>query len=257
MTFGTHLELFTELRNNCSEDRRNELITFLVNKYNPLIHRVAWLCTSLSHSHAYNAALKGFMDCIEKFDASMGVDFAYRARLYMRSELQKEYRDDRIIHIPHNRIRDYEKAVRDNLFIKSDDELTVEERALVESLSDILPLIHCSDLESPIGDDGQTIGDLQEQNTFENPDEAYYMGQLKGALERILNLLPEDEKLALIHFNGLFNEEVKTAREVGTIIGRSHQGAINARIRGELKLKELCLDTIADVENVFNLGSFK
>lgn len=257
MTYGTHLEMFTKHKSNCSEIEKNRIVSFLFKKYSALIHRTAWRCTSLSHDQAYGAAVKGFMEGINNFDPTMGVDFAYRVSQYMRSAIQKEYRDERTIHIPHNRLREYEQAFRKNVFSKPEDELTQSEKDLIESLADILPILQCPNLETPIGDDGQTLGDLKEQGTFTNPDEDYYMKQVNESLKRLLNLLPEDEKLALIHFNGLFGEEGKNAREVGSIIGRSHQGAINARIRGEKNLRELCLENIEDVGNAFDLGVFQ
>lgn len=249
MSFGTHADLFIEIENGCSERRKEKIVQALYEMYTPLIHNVAWGYPTLTHNDAFCAALSGFMDCIDNFDYHLGVDFAYRAKLFMRSACQKAYRDNRVIHIPHNRQHEYELAVRANIFNKPQDELNQDERKMIEDLADVLPILQCSNLDAPLDEGGHTLGDTKSQETFNTPDHDYYLGQVNASLERMMDKLPLDERLALIYFNGLFGEETKTARDVGAIIGKSHQGAINTRIRAESKLRELLLEEENVVES--------
>jgi RNA polymerase sigma factor (sigma-70 family) len=242
MSFGTHADLFIEIENGCTERRKEEIVHYLYKKYTPLIHNVAWGYSTLTHNDAFCAALSGFMDSIDKFEYIKDVDFAFYSMKYMRSACQKAYRDNRVIHIPHNRQHEYELAVRANLFNKPQDELNEDERKMLEDLADVIPILQCANLDAPLDEGGKTLGDVKAQNTFNSPDHDYYLGQVNSSLERLMGKLPIDERLALIYFNGLFGEEEKTAREIGSIIGKSHQGAINTRIRAESKLKELLLE---------------
>lgn len=259
---GCHEEIFIELGSDCSAVRRDSLIAFLVNQYTPLINKTASEYPSLDHGTAKSAALKGFMDGIKNYDYTMGADFAYIAKKYMKSECQKEYRNDRAIHIPHHVIDKIEKVVKRGLLDKSNGELSEEEMALLNEVEDVIPTMNCAPLDSPIkgfqvGAEASTLADTFSQETFEAPDRGYYLNEVENSLKRLLNQLPSDEKLALIHFKGLFGEEEKTAREVGLIIGMSHQGAINKVKRAEVRLKELMLDTEEDLFDTYSFEGIK
>ena len=258
MGFSCHAEIFIELNSICSSSRREHLITNLFNQYDPLIHKVAWEYPTLEHNLAYSAALKGFMDAIGKYDYSIGVDFAYIAKKYMKSSCQKEYRDNRDIHIPHNVMAQYEIAIKKGLLDKSVNEMSQEELALYKEIEDIIPLEDCVDLDAPVHDTAiYSIGEKVAQNTFDAPDHGYYLSEVENSLKRILEKLPSDEKAALIHFKGLFGEEEKTARKVGDLIGKSHQGAINTLKRAENRLKELVLETEEDIIDTYTLEGIK
>ena len=255
---GCHEGVFIELGTDCSVVRRDALITTLVKQYTPLINKTASEYPSLDHGTAKSACMKGFMDAIEKYDYTMGADFAYIAKQYMKSECQKEYRNDRAIHIPHNVIEKIEKVVKRGLLDKSKDELKEEELVLLNDIEDVIPTMNCTPLDSSIkgfqvGAEASTL-DTFSQETFEAPDHGYYLNEFENSLKRLLDQLPSDEKMALIHFKGLFGEEEKTARGVGLIIGMSHQGAINKVKRAEVRLKELILDTQEDLMDNFPIG---
>jgi RNA polymerase sigma factor (sigma-70 family) len=257
---GRHEELFIELNSGCVDSRRDVLIASLVKQYTPLIYKTAREYPSLDLNLAKSAALKGFMDSIEKYDYTLGADFAYLAKKYMKSACQKEYRDDRAIHIPHNVIEQIEKVSKKGIFNKDRSELTEEELALLTEVEGVIPVLSCGDLDTPINGsqgDGVFIGDTVSQETFTAPDRGYYLNEVETSLKRLLDQLPTDEKLALIHFNGLFGEEEKTAREVGVIIGMSHQGAINKVRRAEIRLRELALDTEEDLIDTYSLDGIK
>lgn len=258
---GCHEEVFSQLRSNCSDNCREALIASLVKQYTPLIHKTAREYPTLDHATAKSACMKGFMDAVEKYETD-GADFAYVAKLYMKSECQKEYRNDRAIHIPHNVIDKIEKVTRKGLLEKSKDELSEEEIALLNEVEDVIPTMNCAPLDSPIkgfqvGAESSTLADTFSQETFEAPDRGYYLNQVENSLRNLLNQMPSDEQLALIHFRGLFGEEEKTAREVGAIIGMSHQGAINKFKRAEIRLRELVLDTQEDLFDTYSLGGIK
>jgi len=259
---GCHEEIFIELGWVVNPHRRNMLISVLVNQYTPLINKTASEYPTLDHATAKSACMKGFMDAIEKYNHTSGTDFAYIAKLYMKSECQKEYRNDRAIHIPHNVIEKIEKCTRDGLLNKASDELSEEETALLNEVESVIPTMNCAPLDSPIkgfqvGAEASTLADTFSQETFEAPDRGYYLSEVENSLKRLLNQLPSDEQLALIHFNGLFGEEEKTAREVGLIIGMSHQGAINKVNRAKIRLKELLLDTEEDLFDTYSFEGIK
>ena len=260
MSYGCHEEVFIELEAGCSDRRRDQLIGSLVKQYIPLMHKVAREYPSLEHNTAYSAAVKGFLDSIPKYDYTLGVDFAYFSKKYMKSACQKEYRDDRAIHIPHHIIAQIEDANKRDIFNKDRNDLTEDELVILNELESVIAVLSCSDLDTHINGsqgDGVFIGDKVKQVTFDAPDHSYYLGEVEGSLKRMLDQLPSDEMTALIHFRGLFGEEEKTTREVGAMIGMSHQGAINKMKRAEVRLRELMLDTEEDLIDTYSLDGIK
>lgn len=254
MSFGCHEDLFKIIEAGCTLRKRDRLFNSLVVEYNQKIHKVANNYKTLSHNDAYSACLKGMYDAFLEYDYRLGVHFLYFATGYMRSECQKAYRDAKVIHIPHNQLVKLEQINKKNLLEKEDR--TEEEESLIASVEDILSVLSCSSLDQPINpgsESPKTISDTFSQETFLNGHDALFQSDLCVTLKKYLAKIPKDERNALIHFNGLFKHPEKDCREVGTILGCSHEGARNKRNRAIAKLKELFLEGEADLVDAYGL----
>lgn len=254
--FGCHVELFSEVKRGCTQKRRDVLFASLVNQYDRKIKKTAMGYPTLDFKVAVASCQVGFYKAFMKYDHTKGVHFMFFATDYMRSECQKEYRNNRTIHVPHNHQVMLESLKRERVFEKDESELTTEQREQLAELADVLPVMSISSIDTaPGGEDGkdQTPCNVA-QSTFNSPHEEMYALQLHVTIRRYVSKLPANDRKALIHLEGLFGNKPLTLREAGEKLGMSHQTASNARDRAVKALREHLLSEVPDLAESFGLA---
>lgn len=253
MTFSTHSDLFEELRNGCGQVRKNQIITFLYHQYLPLARRVSLTYRSLDFDSAMSCCRVGLLNAVEKYDYTTGVHFAYVAKYYMRSQCQKEYRNNRTIHIPANVMDILERMIREDVFSKDTEELTSQQLADREEYGELFMNVYCIFREEDKGTGNQkefvNTFDTVKQGTFESSESLTYMKELNKTLERLINRLPDIDRTVVIHSIGFNNAEELGIRDIGKIIGKSHQTVANRYAKALGTLRELMLE---EEENLFD-----
>lgn len=252
MTYSTHADLFEEIKQGCGQVRKNQITTFLYEKYLRLACSTARrYYNSLTFDEAMSSCQMGLLKAIEKYDYTTGVDFAYFAQYYMRSECQKEYRNNRTIHIPANIISVIEKLKKAGVFTKDLNELTPIELSARNEYQEVYLLMTPQSNEIVIEEDeiGSVIDSI-EQDCFEAPDDSTYMVELNKTLERLIDRLPETERTLIIHTIGFNGADTLGCRELGKLIGKSYQTAINRYNKALSMLKDLMLEEKDIFDNI-------
>lgn len=254
--FGCHAELFSEVKRGCTQKRRDILFASLVAQYDRKIKKTAMAYPTLDFKVAVASCQVGFYKAFLRYDHTKGVHFMFFATDYMRSECQKEYRNNRTIHVPHNHQVVLESLKRDRVFEKDESELTTEQREQLVELTDVLPVMSTSSINATQeGSEGKTSGcDNIPQSTFNSPHEEMYSIQFHVMVKKYIMKLPANDRKALIHLEGLFGNKPLTMREAGAKIGKSHQGASDARDRAIKALREHLLSEVPDLVESFGLG---
>lgn len=258
MAFSTHSDLFEELGNGCGLVRKNQIITFLYTQYLPLARRVSYMYKSLGFDLAMSCCRVGLLNAVEKYDLTFGVDFAYFAKYHMRSVCQKEMRNNRNIHIPANIIAILEKLIREGVFYKDSEELTPQQLADREEYGEMYRNVYYTLSEENTGSEDNegtySAFDSVEQGTFESSDSLTYMKELNSTLERLINRLPDIERTVVIHSIGFNNADELGIRDIGKIIGKSHQTVVNRYAKALGMLRELMLEEEEDLFDNIEMG---
>lgn len=254
--YGCHAELFKELGAGCTSRRKDHIVRWLLAKYDQKIRKTASNYRSLEFSMALTCCKTGFYHAILKYDHTIGTHFLHFATGYMRSECQKEYRNNRTIHIPHNLLVMIEKLNRTNAFQRPYEDLAEWERKGMEDVKDGHEMLNTASIDVPSNPDnteGGCIGDNVPQSTFLSADEAIRIKELTQAVHSYVIDLDEQERNTMIHLYGLGRHEEKSMREVAKIIGRSHQTVLNSREKALKQLKNAFISNQADLVDGFGV----
>lgn len=202
-------------------------------QYKDLMYKVARRYVTLEFTEALTVCKLGFCQGMTKYandkmyDKVGGIHLCAHLELYMRSACQKAYRDNRNIAVPHNQQIMLERANKAKIFER--DDLTEEEKELKETLErDVIPFMAQPSLDAKLkGEDDATIAEVTPDNNQVSAIAKVITVERVDMLKMAISLLPERQRLSLIHYRGLFGEDEKTLREIGEMLGVSHQMADN------------------------------
>ncbi len=221
--YGTHREEFRAVfdREDGKKYKKDwlALLTKLLKQYTPLIKKVQ-SHYSIDKNDSYSACLDGFYQALlryvkEKLYEKPNYHLARHLNYYMRSACQKEYMNDRVIHIPHNQLND--------LKLLKKDSLTSDELDIVKDLSiHVLPILTNASLDSIISDDGDTISEIVPDKSIDELKEEEFYNERTRMLVRCVNKLNKIEKTAVVLNLGLFGYDKTPLREIADKIGYSH-----------------------------------
>lgn len=202
----------------------------MLNQYKPLIQSVQAKYFTLDKDDSYSACIEGYYTAMlryvdERLYMRENYHLARHLNYYMRSACQKEARNDRTIHIPHNKLIDLKKAQEDKLFERDIADLSDSELELRHDLeTTVIPAIMSPSMDTPIGED-TTIADVIPTKADSEIVEDESASERMKMLVRNLNRLNNVEKVAVIMNLGLCGFEESSLREIGAKIGCSHTKA--------------------------------
>lgn len=240
--YGCHEDIFSEIERGCSSKRLNYFTQFLLKKYDRKIRKTAYTYRTLEFEYAYACCRTGMYHAMQKYEYRKGIHFIHFATGYMRSECQKEYRNERAIHIPHQLLHMWEKLQRLGTLNRSPDTYSDwEKNALVET-ADIISVLRTTAIDAPTNDGEMGIGDITPQETFKSVLQILHDIELAKSVQSFVAELRPIERETIIHIFGLHNKEELGLREIAPLVNRSHAGVANARDRALKHLKESLLD---------------
>jgi RNA polymerase sigma factor for flagellar operon FliA len=218
------LDLWQAYRRSRDPGLRDQLI----EKYLPVVKYVAARIAGRLPSHLllddlYSAGLLGFLDAIEDYDPTRGVEFAVYANPRIRGAIFDELR--RLDCVPRRvrrKIREAERVIA-TLTQRLDRDPTDEEIALDlgMSLEDYHRLlaegVTLLSLDAPSSRHatGPSPLDTLEDPTWPNPLRALEAGERSRLLGSLIDRLPNRERTAL----ALYYCEELTMQEVGKVMG--------------------------------------
>lgn len=253
----THREEFREVFNVRKTLKAwDDLQTAMLEQYKDLIYKVARRYVTLEYIEAVTVCKLGFCQGMKvyannkMYEKVGGIHLCAHLEMYMRSACQKAYRDNRNIAIPHNQQYALEKANKAKLFEKDIKDLTQEEIDLKHTLErDVIPFMAQPSLDTKCSNEGDaTIGEVTPDNNAVNAYHNALNNERTNMLKDAIDKLPHNQRISLIHCKGLFGEEEKTYRDVGLMLGVSHQMVANYLEKAVAFLDEFVLDNVL-IEN--------
>jgi len=225
----------------------------LLLHYLPLVKHVVGRMTisvphSISHEDLVSAGIMGLIASIDRFDPAVGVKFETYVVPRIRGAVLDELRAlDWVPRSVRAKAKRLEKAIAvvENQLGRNatDEEIAQEMNMDLEELESLIAEVSFNSIlsldqeYSDGGDHSTTLYDLVENVRSEDPEKMLEAEELKQILVRIINGLPEREKLVI----ALYYYEELTLKEIGMVLDISesrvsqiHTKAI-ARIRAKLK----------------------
>ena len=151
-----------------------------------------------------------------------------------------------------------EKLIREGVFYKDSEELTTQQLADREEYGEMYRNVYYTRSEENTGSEDNegtySVFDAVEQGTFESSDSLTYMKELNSTLERLINRLPDIERTVVIHSIGFNNADELGIRDIGKIIGKSHQTVVNRYAKALGMLRELMLEEEEDLFDNIEMG---
>lgn len=229
----------------------NELKDKLILNYSPLVKYVAGRVSASLPSNIEIADLTaygmfGLIDAVEKFDPKRQVKFETYAISRIKGAIVDELRAiDWVPRSIRQAGRDLEQSYQ-SLQLKlrrapSDDEVAEHMGVSVDKLYDIYNKLSSSSMmaleevkafDGP-SDDRMSLIDMLEDQKVDDPQEAFENKELKDALSKAIQKLPEREKIivTLYYYEGL------TLKEIGEILGITESRVSQLRTKATVYLK--------------------
>jgi RNA polymerase primary sigma factor len=166
----------------------------------------------------------GLMKAVEKFEYRRGYKFSTYATWWIRQAITRAIADQaRTIRIPVHMIDIINKLTRAQKRLLQDfgrepttEELADEMQFPVERVRAILKMAQQPiSLQTPVGEDTATFGDLIEDKSSESPSDVTGFGLLKDKLSNVLAGLNERERQVLELRFGMGDGNPRTLEEVG------------------------------------------
>lgn len=189
----------------------------------------------------------GLMRAVDKFKYQRGYKFSTYATPVIRGAILDAIADQaRTIHIPTSMMRTINKLSRVSRFLVQElgREPTPEEIASkmdmpVEKIRRVFKIAQQPiSLETPIGEDGDSLGDCIEDRGATSPVTATAYRQLQEKIKEVLSTLTErEEKVLRLHFGIGGNGFPRTLEEVGTIFNVTRERVRQIEIKALKRLR--------------------
>jgi len=197
----------------------------------------------------------GLMQAVRKFDHRRGYKFSTYAIPWIWQAINRGVNEQsRVIHLPGYLIDDLTKLTRERNSLAqklgrqpTENELAAEVELPPEKVEALVNLSSGGpvSLETPLGEDGNLLGDLIADEDIVQPDEQAATSLLSEELHRTLeSLTPRERRVIKLRF-GLGDEYSHTLAEVGTELGltkeriRQIEKAALAKLRHPSHSREL------------------
>jgi RNA polymerase sigma factor for flagellar operon FliA len=198
----------------------------LVTRHAPLVKRVAYhlkgrLPDSVQVDDLIQSGMLGLLEAAKNFDSTQGASFETYAGIRIRGSMLDEIRlGDWTPRSVHRKAREMNQAIKKiedrKLGNASDSEIAKEMGVSLEEFNQILRNASVSKIFSI--DDGEVEHDYNgNMSTKVQPETIYKREELAFALERIIDDLPERERLVM----SFYYEEQMNLREIGEVLGVS------------------------------------
>ena len=255
MTPEQEKQAFIELAGG-NIDRRNDIINANLKLVVSIAKR--YKGADLSFNDLIQEGAFGLMTAVDKFDYTLGYKFSTYATYWIKQAISKAIMNKgKTIRLPAhitnkaNKIRKIEKQLRDEL--KRDptyEEVAAALQIKSSEVKDIYEVcLNTVSLDTPVGEkDEETIGDLIEDNHFENPVDYIVNEDLREQLYKSMSSLEEREQKIIIKRFGLEDDNPKTLDEIGEEMNLSRE-----RIR---QIEEKALRKLRNPIRSKNLKSF-
>lgn len=198
----------------------------LVIQHAPLVKRIAYhlkgrLPDTVQVDDLIQAGMLGLLEAAKNFDSTQGASFETYAGIRIRGAMLDEIRlGDWTPRSVHRKAREMNQAIKKiegrKLGSASDSEIAKEMGITLEELNQILRNSSVSKVFSI--DDSDVEQDYNGSiATKVQPENIFTREELAGALETVIDALPEREKLVM----SFYYEEEMNLREIGEVLGVS------------------------------------
>lgn len=223
-------ELFTKYRETQDPMVKEQLI----NSNLKLVVSVAkkYKGTELSLTDLIQEGNFGLIAAVDKFDATLGFKFSTYAVYWIKQAINRAIvNKSRGIRLPahiaekYNKIKQAERALTQ----EKNGNVEIEDIAAylnmtVQEVKDIYESAQAMvSLETPVGEDDDTLGDFIEDTHFESPSARVAKYDLRNQIMKVMESLEERERDVLILRFGLEDEEPKTLEEIGAMFNLSRE----------------------------------
>lgn len=227
-------EIVDQIWAEYAQTKSNELREQLVKQYLPLVKYIAGripgnIPQALSWDDLFHSGIIGLIEAIDRYDPSQNVKFktfAYpRIRGAMIDELRRIEWGPRSVRDAHKRLETTIEELQSELnHFPTDEQIADAMGISIEEYNDMLAnvakryMLSLDYLYSSTDDDEEfTIKGSTEQSEFEEPLEQVVNEDEKHRLVKIIDRLPDQEKLVI----ALYYYEELTLREIGEVLGVS------------------------------------
>ena len=198
----------------------------LVTQHAPLVKRIAYhlkgrLPDSVQVDDLIQSGMLGLLEAAKNFDSTQGASFETYAGIRIRGAMLDEIRlGDWTPRSVHRKAREMNQAIKSiedrKLGSATDTEIAQEMGVTLEEFNQILRNAAVSKVFSV--DDSEVEQDYNGSiATKVQPETIFTREELASALERIIDGLPEREKLVM----SFYYEEEMNLREIGEVLGVS------------------------------------
>ena len=174
----------------------------------------------------------GLIAAVDKFDVNLGYKFSTYAVYWIKQAINRAIvNKSRGIRLPAHIAEKYNK-------LKQAERILAQENGRTPDITEIAAYMKMTEqeikdlydsaqqiisLETPVGEDDDTLGDFIEDKHFESPSARVAKTDLREQIMKVMESLEERERNVLILRFGLNNEEPKTLEEIGAMFGLSRE----------------------------------
>ena len=195
----------------------------------------------------------GFIEAIDRFDASKGMKLISYAVWWIRQRIKKALGENKTVRPPLSVVMDSYAVDRksEKLMQQIGRYPSLHEIAASAGISEDRTLrgqtvknISCS-LDNPLDTDEQdpiSFLGRYEQTTFANPDEELHQAELREIIDGMLDDLEERDRWILEQYFGLDGTEPKTLEQIGDELNITRERVRQLRNRAMEELKAVMID---------------